>query len=113
MIEPILLVVILVALLFYGISRLDYVVDDQFLRVRLGPIPLRKIAIDDIRDVRMGSSHWSESWTNTIYPPTIAKRGVTIYRKTGRYKKVVITPDDPAVFIERIKTHPRFTPGAV
>ncbi len=103
MIEPILFISLIVGLLFYGISRLNYVIDEQYLRVRLGPIPLRKVAIDDIADVRRGSSHWSESWTNTIYPPTISRRGVTVYRKTGGFKRVVLTPDDPGVFIERIK----------
>ena len=108
MLEPTLVLILMLALLFYGISRLNYVIDDEYLRVRLGPIPLRKVAIDDIADVRMGSRHWSESWTNTIYPPTISRKGVTVYRKSGRFKRVVLTPDDPAVFIEDIKMHPRF-----
>ncbi len=113
MVEQILPVIIIVALLFYGISRLNYVIDEQYLRVRLGPIPLRKVAIDDIDDVRMGSRHWSESWTNTIYPPTISRKGVTVYRKSGRFKRVVLTPDDPAGFIEKIKMHPRFVRSEV
>ena len=108
MVEPILAVIIILAVVLYGISRLDYVIDDQYLRVRLGPIPLRKVAIDDIADVRIGSRHWSESWTNTIYPPTISRKGVTVYRKSGSFKRMVLTPDDPAGFIERIKMHPRF-----
>ncbi len=103
MVEQILPVITIIAILFYGISRLNYLIDDQYLRIRLGPIPFRKVAIDDISDVQMGPSYWSESWTNTIYPPTISKKGVTIYRKSGGFKKVVITPDDPAGFIERIK----------
>jgi len=113
MIEPIIVLTLLIALLFYGISRINYVIDDQYLRVRLGPIPLRNVAIDDIGDVRMGSRHWSESWTNTIYPPTISRKGVTIYRKSGRFKRVVLTPDEPAAFMEKVKMHPRFVPSEV
>lgn len=113
MVEPIIVLTLILALLFCGISRLNYVIDDQYLRVRLGPIPLRKVAIDDIGDVRMGSRHWSESWTNTIYPPTISRKGVTVYRKSGRFKRVVLTPDDPAVFIETVKMHPRFVRSEV
>ena len=108
MVEPILAVIIILAVVLYGISRLDYVIDIQYLRVRLGPIPLRKVAIDDIADVRIGSRHWSESWTNTIWMPTIRRKGVTLYRRTGGFRRVVITPDDPEGFIERIKAHPLF-----
>ena len=108
MIEPIVVLTLILALLFYGISRINYVIDDQYLQVRLGPILLRKVAMDDIADVRMGSRNWSENWTNTIYPPTISRKGVTVYRKSGRFKRVVLTPDDPSVFIKKIKMHPRF-----
>jgi len=111
MIGPTFLVITVMAILFYGISRLNYLVDDQYLRIRLGPIPFRKFAIGDIRDARVGFSHWAESWTNTIYPPTISRKGVTIYRKSGSFRKVLITPDDPAEFVEEIKKHPRFVPS--
>ena len=113
MIEPIVVLTLILALLFYGISRINYVIDDQYLQVRLGPILLRKVAIDDIGDVRMGSRNWSENWTNTIYPPTISRKGVTVYRKSGRFKRVVLTPDDPAEFVEKIKMHPRFVRSEV
>ena len=111
MVEQIVPVITILAILFYGISRLNYLIDDRYLRIRLGPIPFRKFAINDIRHVQVGFSHWSESWTNTIYPPTISKKGVTLYRKSGRFKKVLITPDDPSGFVERIKMHPRFSPS--
>ena len=87
----------------------SYLIDDRYLRVRLGPLPLRKFAIDDIRDAQTRFSHCSESWTNTIYPPTISRKAVTIYRKSGVFRRVLITPDDPMGFVERIKAHPCFT----
>lgn len=111
--EPIVQVIIIIAVLFYGLSKINYLIDDKYLRIRLGPVAFRKFAIDDIHDARVWYSHWAESWTNTIYPPTVAKRSVTIYRRTGMFKKVLISPDDPAGFVERIKKHPRFVPGGI
>ncbi len=110
MVDQIVLVIAIIVFLFYGISSLNYLLDDHYLRIRLGPLPFRKFAIYDISDARVGFSHWTESWTNTIYPPAISRKCVTIYRKSGIFKRVLITPDDPAAFVERIKMHPRFVP---
>lgn len=95
------------------VSLINYRIDESHVRCYWGPVPIRKIAIDDIRDVVKGHRHMSESWTNTIWMPTIRRKGVTLYRRTGGLKRVVITPDDPEGFIERIKSHPHFrhTPG--
>jgi hypothetical protein len=95
-------------LVLFLISLINYRVDDRYVRCYWGPVPVRKIAIDDIRDVVRGHRHMSESWTNTIWMPTIRRKGVTLYRRTGGFKRVVITPDDPEEFIERVKCHPRF-----
>ena len=91
------------------VSLINYRIDDRCVRCYWGPVPVRKIAIDDIRDAVKGIRHMSESWTNTIWVPTIRRRGVTLYRRTGGFKRVVITPDDPEDFIDRIKNHERFT----
>jgi hypothetical protein len=113
MFDPIVQFIIIVAVLIYGVSKINYHIDDQYLRIRLGQMTFRRFAIKDIRDARVWYSHWAESWTNTIYPPAVSKRSVTIYRRTGIFKKVVISPDDPAGFVERIKRHPRFVPGGI
>ena len=97
-----------VPVVIFLISLINYRIDDRYVRCYWGPVPVRKISIDDIRDAVMGHRHMSESWTNTIWMPTIRRRGVTLYRRTGGFKRVIITPDDPEDFIERIKTHERF-----
>jgi hypothetical protein len=94
----------------YGVSRINYRIGDHYLRMRIGPIPLRKIAIEDICDVQLGYRHWSENWTNTIYMPTIRKKAVTLFRRSGGLRTVNLTPEDPAAFVELIRAHPRFTP---
>ena len=95
------------------VSLINYRIDERHVRCYWGPVPIRKIAIDDIRDAVKGHRHMSESWTNTIWMPTIRRKGVTLYRRTGGFKRVVITPDDPEGFIEKIKNHQLFrqTPG--
>ena len=108
MFEPIVQVVIIIAVLFYGLSKINYHIDDQYLRIRFGQMTFRKFAVSDICDARVWYSHWAESWTNTLYPPAVSKRAVTIYRKTGIFKKVLVSPDDPAGFVEKIKRHPCF-----
>jgi hypothetical protein len=108
-----LVVVCGVAFVVFLVSLINYRIDDSHVRCYWGPVPVRKIAIDDIRDAVKGHRNMSESWTNTIWIPTIRRKGVTLYRRTGGFKRVVLTPDDPEGFIERIKAHPRFyhTPG--
>jgi hypothetical protein len=95
-------------LVVFLISLINYRIDERHVRCYWGPLPIRKIAIDDIRDAVRGHRHMSESWTNTIWMPTIRRKGVTLHRRTGGLKRVIITPDDPDGFIERIKTHERF-----
>jgi hypothetical protein len=90
------------------IGLINYRIGDRYVRFYWGPIPVRKITIDDIREAEKGHRHMSESWTNTIWMPTIRRKGVTLYRRTGGFERVIITPDDPEGFIERIKTHQRF-----
>jgi len=104
----VLLTLCVLSFAIFLVSLIHYRVDDRYVRCYWGPVPLRKIAIDDIRDVVKGYRHMSESWTNTIWIPTIRKKGVTLYRRTGGFKRVIVTPDDPEGFIERIKTHERF-----
>ncbi|MFC1654609.1 hypothetical protein ACFL2F_02285 [Myxococcota bacterium] len=113
MLHAISVLLILVAGLFYGISKINYHIDDHHLRIRLGRWSFRKFKIDDIRDARMGFRHISEAWTNTIWVPTLMRKSVTIYRKTGLFKRVLITPKDPAAFVVKINAHRRFRPKAM
>ncbi len=106
----ILISIIGMSVILYLISLINYRVDDRYVRCLFGPIPIRKLVIEDICDVKREYRHMSESWTNTIWMPTIRKRGVTIYRRTGGFKRVVVTPDDPDTFIRSIKNHSRFIP---
>ncbi len=97
-----------VPVVLYLVGLINYRIGERYVRCYWGPIPVRKIAIDDLREAARGFRHMSESWTNTIWMPTIRKKGVTLFRRTGGFKRVVVTPDDPEGFIRGIKNHHRF-----
>lgn len=95
----------LVPFSIYAVALINYRIDDEAVRFYWGPIPIRRVAIDDIADVQRGLRHMSESWANTLWIPTLRRRSVTLYRKTGGGRRVVLTPDDPGEFIEQILCH--------
>ena len=89
------------------ISNINYRVDKEYLRIRIGPLAFRKFPISDFEGVEIGVTTGGENWTNTIHMPTIRAKGVTLHRKSGLFRRLNITPDDPVAFVERIKSHPQ------
>jgi len=107
-IGSILIILIIAIGMGYLISIINYVIDEQYLRIKLGAFTFRKIPISDFKDVAIGVTVGGENWTNTIYIPTIRKKGVTLHRRSGLFRRLNITPDDPVGFVERIKSHPQY-----
>ncbi len=105
--------ILLIAIgLGYLISNINYVIDEQYLRIRVGAFAFRKIPISDFEGAQIGVTVGGENWTNTIHMPTIREKGVTLHRKSGLLRRLNITPDDPVGFVEKIKTHPRYHPNS-
>ncbi len=101
--------ILLVAIaLGYLISNINYAIDEQYLRIKVGAFAFRKIPISDFEGAEIGVTVGGENWTNTIHMPTIRKKGVTLHRRSGLLRRLNITPDDPAGFVERIKAHPQY-----
>ena len=101
--------VLLIAIgLGYLISQINYVIDTQYLRIRVGGFAFRKIPISDFEGAEVGVTVGGENWTNTIHMPTIRKKGVTLHRRSGLLRRLHITPNDPVGFVERIKSHPQY-----
>jgi hypothetical protein len=80
-----------VALLLWSVTRIRYTVDGRHLRVRLGRLTLRKIALSDIESVDTRWCFWNEHWCNTFWP---RGRIVRIRRRSGLFRNFVITPAD-------------------
>jgi len=74
--------------LYWMITLIAYVVDDQYLRMLIGRFTLRKIALSDIAFVDTLAPFWNEHWCNTF----AMKRVVRIRRKSGWIKTHLITP---------------------
>jgi hypothetical protein len=92
----------------YLISSINYVIDEQYLRIRVWAFTFRKISISDFEGAEVGVTIGGENWTNTIYMPTIRKKGVTLHRRSGLFRRLNITPSDPVGFVESIKSHPLY-----
>lgn len=67
------------------------------LRVRIGPWILRRVRAVDVASVRLGRSLWCEHWSN-FWPA----RFVTIRRKEGWFKDLVINPVEPELFVREL-----------
>ena len=79
----------LCGILYFAITRIAYVVDERYLRVVLGKVTLRKIALSDIAFVDTAAPFWNEHWCNTVFT---GKRVVRIRRRTGLIRNFIITP---------------------
>lgn len=115
MAETLLVIAILAACLgfirglLYGISSIHYQLDDEYLRICVGWLRLRKFPIRDIQAAEVGVRHGVESWGNTLDWATIREKAITLHRRSGLFKRVCFTPDDPQEFVERIRSHPLYT----
>ncbi len=115
MAETLLVIAILAACLgfiralLYGISSINYQLDDEYLRICVGRLRLRKFPIRDLRAAEVGVRHWVESWGNTLDWATIREKAITVHRRSGLFKRVCFTPDDPQEFVDRIRSHPLYT----
>ena len=102
--------ILIVLVMAKGISLINYAIDEGYSRIRIGPLAFRKFAISDFKGAEVGVSIGGESWTNTINMKTIRQKGVTLYRRSGFFQRLIITPADPTGFVERVKSHPHYQP---
>ncbi len=101
-------------LMFQLMARYLYnyrVTDDEIQIVLFGRIPLRRIPVRDIVEVRRVANtainpisnpevFYSERWGNRIWGNT-----VFIQKARGLSRRLLITPDDPDEFIRQVSRH--------
>ncbi len=78
------------------VHRIRYSIDDDAVRVRLGKVTLRKIAIADIEFADTAAPCWNEHWCNTFFAKG---RVVRLRRKTGWFRNFIVTPADRERFL--------------
>ena len=76
---------------------IDYRLSPTEVQITLFGLAVRKISYTDIEDVFMGSVGAGENWARKF------SGYVTIRRKRGTFRSVVITPDRPEDFVARLK----------
>jgi len=105
-----LVLAILLIFLIVGfiISNINYLIGIEYLRIRVWGMNFRKFSITDFSDVVIGIKGSGENWTTTINIKKIRNNGVTLHRRSGLFRRLNITPDDPEEFVEKIKSHPRY-----
>lgn len=91
-----------VGAVFLIVPRIRYVLDESHLRVMLGGVTLRKIALADIEFVDTSAPFWNEHYCNCL--SGCRSRVVRIRRKSGLVRNFIITPADRDAFIQELRS---------
>ena len=105
MVETVLvLFVALFFLMLIGIAKVNYRIDDKHLLIRFGDKRIiRKIAFEDIADVKPIFGLWVESWVTSPMPGNLKNHSVTIYTNSRWRRRILITPPNPEEFITELR----------
>ncbi len=99
-----LLLIAIAAIILYSVSSIRYRITPEELQIIILGIALRKVRLNNIESVQKGrdSSFWNiftgENWANFHM-----RNVVTIKRKSGLMKNLIITPTDPDKFISTLQ----------
>jgi hypothetical protein len=83
------------ALLLLAVVNIQYRLSRHEVEVLLFRLRIRRVMFTDIRDVTEGAAACAEHWPSTLWP---AGRALTLHRRSGWLRRVVITPRDRAHF---------------
>jgi hypothetical protein len=83
-----------------AIPFIDYRLEDNALSVTVAKRPIRRIPYSDIESVQRGWRPWNEHWNRRL---DFWRGSVTIRRKHGILRNVVLTPDDPDAFVAALQ----------
>jgi len=85
---------------FLIVPLIRYELGENYLRVALGGVTLRKIPFSDIEFVDTKAPLWNEHWCNAFIT---RGRIVRIRRKSGLVRNFIITPKDRETFIQELQ----------
>ena len=80
------------------VSTIRYRITESALEVLILGMVVRRILLGDIEEVHRRGCLIHENWSGPKF-----WNSVTIRRRTGLFKNLVISPDDPERFVERIR----------
>jgi hypothetical protein len=98
-------------LLVVAVMNIQYRLSRHEVEVLLFRLRVRRVMFTDIRDVTEGAVLCAEHWPSTLWP---AGRALTLHRRGGWLRRVVITPRDRARFRGQLESALgwRMGPGA-
>jgi hypothetical protein len=103
----------LVAFLIFLLTRVNYRVGPKHLKVTVLGIPVRRIRLDNIRNIHTRKTRFAEKWHNTLQPRH--DRVLVIEKRHGWFRHFEITPEQRYVFkaeLDRaIRAHLGLKPG--
>lgn len=82
------------------LRSLSYRLSRHEVEVLLFGCRIRRVMLNDIRDVTEGGSLLAEHWPNTLLS---GGRSLTLYRRSGLFRRFVITPRDRGHFRKQIE----------
>ncbi len=80
------------------VSTIDYRITPSAVEVRILGAVLRRVLLSDIEEVHRRGAFLHESWSGPKF-----WNAVTIRRRSGLLRNLVISPDDPDRFAEEIR----------
>jgi len=80
-----------------AVGSIHYRITGDAVEVNLLGHRVRRIALDDIEEVSRRGSFIHESWSGPRF-----WNAVTLRRRRGLIRHVIITPDDPDLFVEAL-----------
>jgi len=80
-----------------AVGTVRYRVTREALEVAVLWMVVRRIPLLEIEEVHRRGAFWRESWSGPRF-----WNAVTIRRRRGLFRNLIITPDDPDRFMERL-----------
>ena len=87
---------LLIFVLLFLLGRVSYRVTRKHLQIRVLGVPVRRVRLDNIRNVHMRKVWCLEKWHNMLFPTM--DRIVIIEKRRGLIKRMLITPEQRYVF---------------
>jgi hypothetical protein len=87
---------LLVLILLICLRSVSYRVGRKHLKILVAGVPVRRVRLDNIRNIHTRKVRCLERWHNMLFPT--ADRLVVIEKRRGLLKRILITPEQRYVF---------------
>jgi hypothetical protein len=94
--KPVLAALGSIGLTVFALTRVTYRIGPEHLQVVLLGVPVRRVRLDNIRNIHTGKILFAEKWHNTFFPGP--DRLLVIEKRRGLMRFLVITPERRFVF---------------